>query len=113
MPVVDHFRAFARRPTSLPIQAISDGLGWELAAELVDLGLGGASIITREPLPFGMTLKLRINAPELWEPLLIAGRVVWSRVKPDGKCQLGVKFDLDSAGVLAILAELVGPGSRI
>jgi len=83
-----------------------------LAAELVDLGLGGASVATSEPLPVGMTIKLRIDAPALWEPLEVPGRVVWSRPRLDGTCQNGVKFDSDSPILIAILVELIGARSQ-
>ncbi|HEY5955105.1 MAG TPA: PilZ domain-containing protein [Polyangiaceae bacterium] len=113
MPVPDHFRAFARRPTSLPARLQSDVLGWDLAAELVDLGLGGACVTLSDALPLGTSIRLRIEAPQLWEPLIVTGCVAWSRVNRGGQAQLGIRFEPDSANSLAVLAELVGPGGYL
>jgi hypothetical protein len=113
VPIADHFRAFARRPTSLPARVQSEVLGWDLAAELVDLGLGGASIIIAEALPLGTSIRLRVDAPQLWEPLVVSGRIAWSRPTLEGDSRLGVRFEPDSATCLAVLAELVGPGGFI
>lgn len=113
MPVTDHFRAFARRPTNLPARIQSEVLGWDLAAELVDLGLGGASIIVAEPLPLGTSIRLRVDAPQLWEPLVIPGRVAWQRPTLQGEARLGLRFEPDSPNCVAVLAELVGPGGYL
>ena len=113
MPVSDHFRAFARRPTSLPARIQSEVLGWDLAAQLVDLGLGGASIIVAEPLPLGTSIRLRVDAPQLWEPLVVPGRVAWLRTTLEGDSKLGLRFEPDTPACLAVLAELVGPGGFI
>jgi hypothetical protein len=113
VPVTDHFRAFARRPTSLPVRIQSEVLGWELAAKLVDLGLGGASVVVSEPLPLGTSVRLRIDAPQLWEPLVVPARVAWMRPTLQGDTRLGVRFEPDSPASLAVLAELVGPSGYI
>ena len=109
MPVTDHFRAFARRPTSLPARLQSEVLGWDLNAELVDLGLGGASVVVSEPLPPGTSVRLRIDAPQLWEPLVLPSRVAWMRPTIRGESRLGLRFEPDNPGRLAVLVELVGP----
>lgn len=113
MPVTDHFRAFARRPTSLPARLQSEVLGWELAAKLVDLGLGGASIVVSEPLPLGTSVRLRIDAPQLWESLIIPARVAWMRPTIQGDARLGLRFEPDSPATLTVLAELVGPAGYL
>jgi hypothetical protein len=113
VPVLDHFRAFGRRPTSLPARLQSDVLGWDLAAELVDLGLGGACVVLSDALPLGTSIRLRVDAPQLWEPLMIPGRIAWSQVTREGQAQLGIRFEPDSPGALAVLAELVGPGGYL
>lgn len=88
-------------------------MGWDLAAELVDLGLGGASVIVAEPLALGSSIRLRVEAPQLWEPLVLPGRVAWMRPTPEGHARLGLRFEPDSPGSLTVLAELVGPAGFI
>jgi hypothetical protein len=111
VPSTDHFRAFARRPTSLPALLQSDVLGWDLPAELVDLGLGGACLVVADPLPLGTSVRLRIDAPQLWESLVVPGRIAWTRPHEDGRVRLGVRFEVQSPSLLTVLAELIGPGS--
>lgn len=113
MPIADHFRAFERRPTSLPVRVQSEVLGWELSAKLLDLGLGGASIVISQPLPLGTSVRLRIDAPQLWEPLVIPSRVAWMRPTIEGDTRLGLRFESDSLASLAVLAELVGPAGYL
>jgi hypothetical protein len=84
-----------------------------LAVELDDLGLGGARLIATEPLASGTPLQLRIDAPQLWEPLVLSCRVAWSRLKLDGNSQLGVRFESCTPASIVILAELLSLTSRI
>ncbi|MGC4068222.1 MAG: PilZ domain-containing protein [Polyangiaceae bacterium] len=109
MPSLDHFRAFERRPTSLPALLQSNVLGWDLPAELVDLGLGGAGIVVAEGVPHGTPVRLRIDAPQLWESLHVHAKVAWSRPTEEGRIRLGLRFEVDSSSNLTVLAELIGP----
>jgi len=110
----DHFRAFARRPTSLPAAVQSEVLGWDLPAELIDLGIGGACVVIGESLTLGTTVRLRIDAPQLWEPLLVPTRVAWTIPSGtvdtgDRRTRIGLRFEVESPGALLVLAELIGP----
>jgi len=98
-----------RRPVSLPATISSDLMGWESKAELVELGLGGARLIVREPIPPGTTLRLCVEAANLWDPLTLSARVAWSRQHPDeGRAWLGLRFEMDSGQALCALIELLG-----
>jgi hypothetical protein len=84
-------------------------LGWDLPAELVDLGLGGAGLVVAEGLPHGTSVRLRIDAPQLWESLSVQAKVAWSRPTDEGRVRLGLRFEVDSPSNLTVLAELIGP----
>lgn len=84
-------------------------MGWDLPAELIDLGLGGACVVVGDALPLGTTVRLQVNAPQLWEPLLVPARVAWTRMGKDGRARLGLRFEADSPSTLVVLAELIGP----
>jgi hypothetical protein len=113
VPSTDHFRAFERRPTNLPALLTSEVLGWAIPAELIDLGLGGASVLVAQSLPLASTVRLSVETPQLWEPLVLPGRVAWTRPNSDGRLRLGLRFEVESANTLIVLAELIGPNSSI
>jgi hypothetical protein len=46
---------------------------------VVNLSLGGACIECAHEVTLGVSLELEIVAPTLWDPLVLKGRVVWSR----------------------------------
>jgi hypothetical protein len=106
--VIDHFRAVGRRPTSLSGRIECDVPGRSLAAELVNLGIGGACAVVRSELKSDLVTQLRIEAPQLWEPLIIRASVAWSQHESDGVTRLGLRFEPETATTLAVLAELVG-----
>lgn len=113
MPSSDHYRAFPRRPTSLPAILRCDSVGHDLPAELVDLSLGGACVVLVEALALGASVRLRLDAAELWEPLLLPANVVWTKAVPLGRVRHGLRFLPESANAIAILAELIGAGTPL
>lgn len=108
MHVIDHFRAVGRRPTSLSGRVEFNDPGRSQAAELVNLGIGGACVVVRSECDFDQVVRLRIEAPQLWEPLVIRASVAWNHRKSDGMTSIGLRFEPETATTLAVLAELVG-----
>ncbi len=89
----------------------SDALSWSSPASLLDLGIGGACVQLGEPLPLGTSVRLKIDSPQLWEPLAVLGRVAWSRQLDPRRALLGVRFEPDSAESILTLLELLAPSS--
>lgn len=108
MPVIDHFRAVGRRPTSLSARVECDSPAQNLAAELVNLGIGGACVVVRAELDAESVVKLHIEAPQLWEPLVIRTKVAWMRRQAEGVTRLGLRFEPETPSTLTVLTELVG-----
>jgi len=76
--------------------------------KVVDLGLGGACLEVADLIPLGTPVRLSLEAPNRWEPLVLDGRVVWTRdaLKP-GRARLGMKFEKASSGTLRALVDLL------
>ncbi|HMA92092.1 MAG TPA: PilZ domain-containing protein [Polyangiaceae bacterium] len=108
MPVIDHFRAVPRRPTSLSARLELIPEGRVLTAELVNLGIAGACVTALTVVEVSASVRLHIEAPQLWEPLIMPGTVTWSRPATQGGVRLGIHFQPDSAATLTVLTELVG-----
>ncbi len=77
-----------------------------------DLGLGGAGVEIVDPstvLRPDTTVTLEITAPSLWDPLVLRGRVAWTRPARDAQPpKLGVRFDHAEHGGLYALFQLLG-----
>jgi PilZ domain len=105
-PRSNHFRAFARRPVGLSA-VVSRGDGsWKRPARLLDLGLGGTCLEILEPVPNGTAISLTVEAPHLWDPLLLEGEVVWMHTVA-GAAHVGVRFYHRSGRTLRTLTELL------
>ena len=103
---LDHFRAFARRPVGLSaIVSRGDG-SWQRPARLIDLGLGGAGMEMLEHVSTGTAISLAVEAPHLWDPLVLEGEVVWM-TPMEGAARLGVRFYHRSGRTLRTLTELL------
>jgi hypothetical protein len=106
MPAERHFRAFARRAVSLPVTISTEG-GGVRPAKLVNLGLGGACVSVSEKTEPGRVVTLEVNAPNLWDPLVVVAKVAWMR--SNGRSVLaGLAFDHSARGTLPSLVELLG-----
>jgi hypothetical protein len=106
----EHFRALSRRPTrgagSLIVTA--SGLPNPQPVKVVDLGLGGACLEVSDLIPPGTAVRLSLEAPNRWEPLVLDGRVVWTRdAKKPLQPRLGMKFEKASSGTLRALVDLL------
>jgi len=106
MPAERHFRAFARRAVTLPVTISTEG-GGARPAKLVNLGLGGACVAVCEKTERGRVGTLEVNAPNLWDPLVVAAKVAW--VRSNSRSTLaGLAFDHAARGTLPSLVELLG-----
>lgn len=84
-----------------PAQPTSEGV-------LVNLSMGGACLECPIAFPVDSTLKLSIDAPNVWDPILVEAKVAWSRlVDPRGLAQVGVRFLHQSDKHLMPLAEVL------
>ncbi len=101
--------AFPRRHRRLPVAiAVAFHVGDERTPRhgtLDDIGPGGAFIRTRELQPPGTPVVLSVVPPGAAVPLLIEGRVAWSRRVP-GEEGVGVEFRCRDTGGLRRLKEL-------
>ncbi len=84
-------------------------VGWERDATVVDLGLGGAAIAIAETLVEGDRITFSLVAPNLWDPLLIAGRIAWVRHATGlDPVHCGIAFEFTHASTLWALFDLLG-----
>jgi len=107
MPAERHFRAFARPAVSLPVTISTEGTGAR-SARLVNLGLGGASVALGEKTELGRVVTLEVNAPNLWDPLVVVATVAWVRSVGPRSFAAGLAFDHTSPSALRSLVELLG-----
>ena len=106
MPAERHFRAFARRAVTLPVTISTEG-GSTRPAKLVNLGLGGACVAVSEKTEPGRVVTLEVNAPNLWDPLVVVAKIAW--VRTNGRSMLaGLAFDHSARVALPSLVELLG-----
>ena len=100
-----HFRAHGRREVDL-----SAALDREESARvrIVNLSLGGACIEGGAPFALGTSLTLEIVAPTLWDPLVLRGRVVWSRGDRGATPRAGLSFEHGDPARAYALFELLG-----
>ncbi len=103
--VADYFRAFERRPAHVPARVSALGRDPE-PARLVNLCLGGACVESPLRPEAGSRVRLELDAPNLWKPLLIAAQVAWVRAEPQGS-RFGLRFDFDDARITGWLLDIL------
>ena len=104
-PRVDHFRTHARIRLSTELSVSPVGATYDLAATLVDLGLGGTCFELGEPFEVGQRLRLEFELPGLWDRLTLHGEVAWSQSLEGGRTRVGVRFTRPTGQTLRVLAE--------
>jgi Tfp pilus assembly protein PilZ len=83
--------------------------GWVREARVVDLGFGGACVEVADHTARGELLVLSFESPALWDPLAVAGRVVWTDAGRAGRLpRVGVAFEHRDPGAVYSLFELMG-----
>jgi hypothetical protein len=101
-----HFRALARQPLDLPGALAAEDGRWQSPARVLDLGLGGARLVTDFEVPAGASVRLSLDSPRRWDPLELDARVAWSNPKGAGT-ELGLRFAPSTRHVLRGLLELL------
>jgi Tfp pilus assembly protein PilZ len=110
MMVRDHFRALGRRSVgaAAKVVVLGDSTSPELRAKVVDLGLGGACLELARPIPEGAGVRVSLEAPHLWEPLLVTGQIAWSQPgEARSSARVGVRFEAAAGTTLRALVELL------
>lgn len=74
----------------------------------MNLSLGGACIEVGEEVVPGARLTLEIVAPTLWDPLVLPGRVVWSKSERGTSHRAGLSFEHTDPARAFALFELLG-----
>jgi hypothetical protein len=116
MRVRDHFRAHGRRNVNLAASVRDETRSLEEEARIRNLGLGGACVELPPSSPLEAALFrvdtpiiLEVMAPSLWDPLVLRGRVAWSRkAMTDRPARAGVRFEHPEQGSLFALFQLLG-----
>ena len=89
-----------RRALRMKASVLHQRVGWERDATVLDLGFGGAAIEISETLVPGDRITFSLVAPNLWDPLLIAGRIAW--VRPGAgldPVNVGISFEFTHAEI--------------
>ncbi len=105
---VEHFRSYARFPSTAPLWVSPLGATFEQPVRLLDVGLGGVCFEIAESLEAGARLRLELELPGLWDRLTLHGEVAWVRANGDGTWRAGVRFARPTGKALRILAENIG-----
>jgi hypothetical protein len=108
MPGQGHFRLRARRNVVLPARISARESAIALDARLLDLGIEGACVETAVPVETGDPVRLTVDLPGLWDPLVLDAVVAWtSPALPDRQARAGVRFSGVSGQSLLLIADLV------
>ncbi len=93
---------------SLEARVRGDGWGREFRARLADLGLGGACIEAPSAPAPGNKVTVEIDAPTLWDPLVLHAEVAWcTEPSGPGPVRVGLCFDHHAAPQLRALIDLL------
>jgi hypothetical protein len=93
---------------TLPTRISARGSSLALDAVLVDIGLEGACVEVGMPVEAGDRVRLSVDLPGLWDPLLLDAIVAWTAAGPEQRARAGVQFTSPPGASLLLLAELVG-----
>ena len=103
-----HFRAHGRRQVELTASLGRPPSEVSQAIRLINLGLGGACVGVGGALAVGTWVSVEILAPTLWDPLILRGRVVWSREVRGSGVRAGLHFEHSDAARAFALFDLLG-----
>ena len=74
---------------------------------VLDLGMGGVQVSCHALFPEDSQANLTLNAPYLWEPLVLPVRVAWARLEDEGRTIMGLQFQPKAGTQWLVLAELL------
>ncbi len=77
-------------------------MGLSDSVKIVDLCLGGARIALANEISTGLSVELRVQAPDRWEPLALEARVAWV-----GGGEAGLAFEHRGGGSVRGLLGLL------
>lgn len=100
------FRAHARRNVRLRALLTHVQAGWQRYAQVENVGLGGARVVSEERLAAGDQVTLSFTAPSLWDPLVLRARVAWVAPGPP-PARVGLAFEHKNADAVFALYELI------
>jgi hypothetical protein len=104
---VDHYRACGRRRVDLAARMQHRSAAEQTSVRVADLSLLGACIELDQPLPPDTPISLEIVSPALWDPLILHGKVVWTRLPGAAPARAGLRFVVDDPSPLVALFELL------
>jgi hypothetical protein len=107
MSRIDHHRACGRRRVDLPARMQRRSSNEQWSVQVSDLSLLGACLELGQPLAPGTAVSIEIVAPTLWDPLVLHGKVVWTRLPGSPKPRAGVQFVSNDASQLFALFEFL------
>ena len=86
-------RVFDRFPARFPakFKDTRDGFGYNVF--LRDASASGANIVTRDRMFFNDTVSLEVELPDGASPLILNGRVKWSKPTNASMWDVGLQFD--------------------
>lgn len=108
-------RIWTRLPVDWYVKyALADSPGPEALVTAADISAGGLRLMTRERVPVGTRLQLKINVPPLRRGIAAEGRVVRVIPRTPGTIEWGVEFEqmaeTDRAELNQQIEAMVGPG---
>ena len=107
----DHYRGTARvgRRVELSYRSAADDGTNEQKVFTKNIGVGGAFLLTADPLPPGTKLKVTLSVPSRPAPLVIDSEVRWivdgKHDEPESQHGMGVKFSGIPVNDLLLLNE--------
>ncbi len=117
MTSAPHFRSGTRRPVALRVRFRIEGSDTTHEAKTTDLSMGGAFVETRVPPAPGTDVRLELDAPTAWDPLVVPADVRWAahgaRLEGAARAGFGARFgalSLGQVGALQALLRAVGYG---
>jgi hypothetical protein len=105
---IDHFRAFARFPSNLPVWVTPLAGAVERPVRLVNVGLGGLCFESAQSFELGTSLRVELELPGLWDRLPLECEVAWTAPGAEGTTRAGVRYARPTGRALRILAENIG-----
>jgi hypothetical protein len=73
----------------------------------LNLGLGGACVSIGAAIDVGAVVTLEVNAPNLWDPLVVPAAVAWLRWEGRSTAHAGLAFNHALLSGLPALVELL------
>jgi len=105
-----HFRAHARHQVdfSADFELMGPQAAPRRPVRIVNLSLAGACIEAPDSVPLGASATVEVVSSILWDPLILRGRVVWSRGGRGLPTRAGLALEHTNTAQAFALFELLG-----